>query len=140
MTGFIFFASVIACDTADNRLKIVNKSHSNIYIFFACDSLLTHFKLFRNGYYKSKAGDSAYVMSSEFVKRDTSVNIPMFGRDAWKVYVDDCPNSLLNLYFIDDTIAHKYTDTEISSLKLFRRHIALTYSELEERCWTVVIE
>jgi hypothetical protein len=140
LKGFTFFVLLYSCDPSDNRLKIINKSNSDVYAYISCDSLLTDFKLFRNGYYKNNVGDSTYVISDEFIKRDTFMNIPKFGRNAWERYVEDCPNRRLNLYVFDDTIIHTHTDAEISFLKLYRHHIGMTHSELEESNWTITLE
>ena len=140
LTGFTFWILIISCDPADNRMKIINKTNSDVYIYYSCDTLLTEFKLFRNGYYKNNRGDSTYVTSDKYVKQDTSINIVKRGLNAWEKYIEDCPNQQLNLYVIDDSIALKNTDDEIRSGRLYRSHFVKTLLQLKKCNWTVVLE
>ena len=132
------FLIITSCDPADNRLKIINDSNSDIYFTYSCDSSLENIKLFRNGYYSNSIGDSVYVTSNEFVKRKSQKNIPKrLGFYAWNYYVKKCPNKEINLYFFSDSIVTKFTDIEIKDLKLFEKHVIIALKELKQKDWTI---
>jgi hypothetical protein len=135
----ITFLIVSSCDPADNRLKIINDSNSDIYFTCSCDSSLENVKIFRNGYYSNSIGDSVYVTSDGFVERKSYKNIPRrLGFDAWIYYVKKCPNQEISLYFFLDSIVTKYTDTEIKDLKLFEKHVILSLKDLKQNNWTII--
>ncbi len=135
---YISILFAVRCDPSDNRLKIINDSNSDIYLFCACDSSLDDFKLTRNGYYSDSKGDSSYVMSSRFVKNKTSINISKRpGNDAWENFVENCPSQSLHIYFFIDSTAHSYSDREIKASKIYNKHNVMTLSELKQNNWTI---
>ena len=104
----LVFIILISCDPVDTRLKIINKSNSDIYFFYSCDSSLTNLKIFRNGYYSNSIGDSVYVTADQIIKKHSSLNIgKRLGFGAWKSFVNSCPNQEINFYFFADSIVSR---------------------------------
>jgi hypothetical protein len=125
------------CDPADNRLKIVNNSNSDIFFYYACDSTLSDFEIFRSGNYSNAEGQITYIIAHQTVQAKSFVNIPLKGINAWTKYIKCCPKNEMNFYFILDSIVAKHTDIEIRNSKLYQKHINITLDELKHHDWTV---
>jgi len=126
-----------SCDPADNRLRIVNQSNTDIYFFYSCDSALNDLNLFRSGYYQNSKGDSSYILSDHLIKKGSFRNIPNRGFNAWTNYVKDCNEGKMHLFFFTDSIVRKYSYDEIKAKKLFERHLIYTADKLKKNNWTV---
>jgi hypothetical protein len=140
--SFIFLSiilSVYGCDPADSRLQIVNDSESDIYFFYDCSNNLDNLNIFRNTVYPSlKSGDSLRVISSSFIKKNSSRHIPKrLGNDAWIYYVKNCPNHEINIYFFIDTTVNYYSDIQIRNQKLFIKHVSMSLEDLNQNNWTI---
>ncbi|MFN7913258.1 MAG: hypothetical protein ACK5QC_15650 [Bacteroidota bacterium] len=128
----------ISCDPGDQRLKIINKSKSDIYLYYTCTKDLNELKIFRNGYYKNSKGDSEFVKSSDFVSKGSIHKIKKLGYKAWEKYVKSCKNNELQFYIFTDSLVSKYTDDEIKKKLLYSKHYVLNLNELEKLNWTIV--
>ena len=128
---------VSSCDPADNRLKIINNSNSDIYYYYSCDSSLENLHIYRTGYYTNSLGDSTYVIGSLVKKNSFRKLIMRLGLKAWIHYVKDCPNHELNVYIFSDSTVMKYSDIEIKDKRLFKNHFIMSLKDLKQNDWTV---
>lgn len=126
-----------SCDPADNRLKIVNQSDTDIYFFYSCDSTLNDLNLFRSGHYQNSQGDSVYISSDHFIKEGSFRNIPNRGFNAWTNYVKNCNEGKIHLFFFTDSVVRKYSYNEIKAKKLFERHLIYTVDKLKKNNWII---
>lgn len=125
------------CDPADNRLKIVNNSSTDIYYYYTCDSSMKDFEIYRAGYYKSNVGDSIYLEADQYVKKRSFQKIPLKGINAWERYVNSCINGEIHFYIYLDSVVNKYTDNAIKHERMYERHYVSTIKDLKKNDWTV---
>jgi len=135
--SFLMCFLLISCDPADNRLIIANKSNSDIYFFYSCDSSLRDLTIFRNGYYKDSAGDSVYVQSNLYVEKKLTRNIPKRGLNAWSNGLNSCEGGIIHFYIFTEQIANRYSDSEIIDKKMYDKHFTFTIKELKQNNWTI---
>ncbi len=128
------------CDMADNRLKIINNSNSDIYFFCSCDTTPNNLAFLRNGYYKNSRGDSSHITANEYIKKNSFKNIKKRGRNAWLDFVNNCPNRKIHFYIFSDSTLGRYSDAEIKKRKLFEKHFSYTIKELDEDGWAIKYE
>jgi hypothetical protein len=136
--AFFFLLVCCSCDLGDNRLKIVNNSDTNIYIYYSCDSSLNDLKIFRNGYSKDNKGDSTYTISDEFVNKDSFIKVPRLGHNSWPRFLSDCNEKTLYVFFFSDSIVCKYSDYELKQKRIFNKFKSVSYDSLKTDNWTIV--
>ncbi|MEI6556243.1 MAG: hypothetical protein WCL70_11690 [Paludibacter sp.] len=102
----LFHWLFVGCDLADNKLLIINKSDSNIYIDYSCDSILTNVDFIKNGFYfDSIKNDSIYVEESLYIKANSSKHIIERGFNEWSRKLEKC-NGNLYLFVFSDSIVN----------------------------------
>lgn len=132
----LFLWLFVGCEIADNRLLIVNKSNSNIYIDYSCDSILTNVDFIRNGlYYDSIINDSIYVEETLYIRANSSKHLIERGFNEWSKKLEEC-NSNLYLFVFSDSVVNKYSNTEILCNK-YEKKIRISLNELKEKKWTI---
>ena len=126
-----------SCDPADNRLKLVNNSNTDIYFFYSCDTLLNNLDMFKSGYYYDSKGDSTYISSNHFIEKKTFRNIPNRGFNAWKHYLNNCKDQKIYFFIFNDSIVSKYSYDEIRDKRLFEKCLIYTLNDLKQNNWTI---
>jgi len=132
----LFHLLFVGCDLVDNKLLIVNKSNSNIYIDYSCDSILTNVDFIRNGlYFDSITNDSIYVEETLYIKANSSKHLIERGYNEWSRYLEKCNNNLY-LFVFSDSIVNKYSSKEMLRNK-YEKRIRISLNELKEKNWTI---
>ena len=123
--------------SGDDKLKIINNSDDGIYFYYSCDSVLNELHIYRNGINYSY--DSIYIISDQYVKSKSSVNVlnKILGRDAWNVYVTRCKSKLLNIFIFSESTVNKYSDDSLRQNKLYIKRMSFTLEDLEKNNWVV---
>jgi len=139
LTFLSIILSIYSCDPADDRLQIINDSDSDIYFFYDCNNNLDNLNITRNKVYPSlNSGDSLHLISSSFIKKNSSRHIPKrLGNDAWIYYVKNCPNREISIYFFLDSTINYYSDNQIRNQKLYIKHVSMSLEELNKNNWTI---
>jgi hypothetical protein len=119
----------------DNRLKVINTSDNDLYIFFSCDKNLDEQDLARPGYWVDPNGDSLYIESSDYVKADSSINLIM--RGSWPNFFKSCNGEKVYFMFITDSILIHSSDQEIIDKELYEYQLGFTLKEIINNNWII---
>jgi len=134
----IIFFTIESCDPADNRLKIVNNSNTDIYFFYSCDSSLNNLNLFKTGYYRNSIGDSTFITSDHLINKRADRKVPMRGLNAWEQYLNNCNNKEIYIYIFLDSIVNKFPPDEISKRRMYEKCFNYNAYDLKQINWTIV--
>lgn len=139
ITYFIFLSgiAILGCDPVDSKLKFVNNSNNDIYLYYSCDSALTKLEIFRNGFYKNSSGDSAYFESDVFIRREQSCSLTKIGINAWTSFINSCENETIHFYIFTDSVVTNYPDSLLAIKNMYIKHLEFSKKELRMNNWTI---
>lgn len=113
------------CNPYDNRLKVINKSNSNIYVVYHDTSTLSDYP--------------NLVLNLDLVKIGDSISL-ITNRNGWPNHIKNSRNKRLNLFFIHQDTVKKRTKEFIILNEIYIKKVSYSLKEIENMNWQVIID
>lgn len=117
------------CDYFDDRLKISNKSSSNIYVSFSNDTVL------------SLGENNTFMFEDNLILANSKKNILLMGsKKSWEFFAEKSLNKKLHIFILTQDTLKKYEVSTIIKMKKYERRIDIGVKELEAKNWEILYE
>jgi hypothetical protein len=113
-------------DSADNKLKIINSTKSDLYILDYDTSSLEDYP------------NELLNLERSFFLKD-SIKIMWLHNETWEDYIKGARNHKLNLFVISPDTIKKYTKDEIINGEKYTKVLSYSLKEIEKMKWKVVV-